>query len=369
MRKILFCFGTRPETIKMAPIIHEAQNRGFETSICITGQHKEMLIPFMEFFSLKENYSLHIMKERQSLAGMTASILNEMDNVLIDAKPDYVCVQGDTTSTFTCSLASFYRKIPVLHIEAGLRTNNIHSPFPEEINRQMVSTYAAFNFCPTSTSEKNLLAENRSNVHVTGNTSIDALRMTIEKFKSEGTDYSKESTFSNIDFSKKILLVTSHRRENHGKPLLDICEALSSIANSEDCQIVYPVHLNPNVLDVVNKELGDVKNIFLIKPLQYDKFIWLMEKSHIILSDSGGVQEEAPFLKKPVLILRENTERPEVVESGAAKLVGTDKGLIIENVSKCLHDQGFYNSFIIENNPYGDGHASKKIIDVLVKEN
>lgn len=365
MKTILFCFGTRPETIKMAPIIHEAQKSGFKTIVCITEQHKEMLLPFLSFFSIKSDYALNIMKDNQGLSSLTASILTEMDAVLSDCRPDYVCVQGDTTSTFSCSLASFYQKIPVIHIEAGLRTKNKYSPFPEEINRQMVSTYASYHFCPTELNKKNLTFEGRPNVYVSGNTSIDALRITLEKLKQDEDKFLKDPQFKELNLNKKIILVTAHRRENHGKPLEDICEALKEIALKEDCQIVYPVHLNPNVMSVVKKKLSHIKNIFLISALPYDKFIWLMSQANIIVTDSGGIQEEAPFLKKPILVLRESTERPEVVDVGAAKLVGSDKKSIIKNISKCLNDKAFYQSFQVSENPYGDGFASKKIINTI----
>ena len=368
MKRILFCFGTRPEAIKMAPVILEAKSQGLDVKVCLTGQHKDMIVPFLDFFQIKEDFTLDVMRENQSLNTLTSAILSEMDRVLADSKPDAVFVQGDTTSTFACSLAAFHNRIPVAHIEAGLRTWDINSPFPEEANRQMTSAYSTFNFAPTEETKENLLKEGRKNIHVTGNTSIDALKITLEKIVSSSIKKELDQKYSFLNNDKALILITSHRRENHGEPLAQICEALKTIAEQEDCEIVYPVHLNPNVKNVVESNLKGIKNIHLLPPLDYKEFIWFMEKAHIILTDSGGVQEEGPHFKKPILVLRENTERPEAVASGATKLVGTDKDNIIKYVKSCLGNQDFYESFSRNENPYGNGTASKKILEVI-KEN
>ncbi len=365
MKKILFFIGTRPEVIKVAPIIHEAIKQGFKAQVCTTGQHKEMLKPFLNFFDLKTGYTLEVMEKATGLASLTSHIIAGVEEILDQVKPDFVCVQGDTTTTFSCGLAAFYQKVPVIHIEAGLRTYDIYSPFPEEVNRQMVSAFASFNFCPTIDSENNLKSEKRKNTYVTGNTSIDALRMALEKLENQKISFDQSPEFNKINFEKKIILVTAHRRENHGAPLKEICTALKKIANSSDVEIVYPVHLNPQVKNLVETELREVKNIHLISPLPYDQFTWLMHKSFLILTDSGGVQAEAPFLKRPILVLRENTERPEVVKVGAAQIVGHNAELIYQETQKCLSDPKYYQSFQVEQNPYGDGHAAKKIIDVI----
>lgn len=365
MNKILFCFGTRPETIKMAPLILEAKKRGLDAKVCLTGQHREMLTPFVQFFNLQEDFHLDLMQKNQSLSHLTSLILNEMDRVLEEFTPDCLVVQGDTTSTFSCALAAFYKKIPIAHIEAGLRTYDLYSPYPEEGNRQMVSCLSHWNFCPTKQSQLQLQKEGRSMSFVVGNTSIDALRLTIEKFNQDKIDYLHSDHFKGIDFTLPLILVTSHRRENHGEPLVQICHALKKIAQNNNVQIVYPVHLNPHVQTIVEKSLAQTPNVHLIPPLDYAAFVWLMLKSTLILTDSGGVQEEAPFLKKPIFVLREKTERPEVVEAGGAKLVGHNKELIINEVQKCLTDQKYYDSFIIDKSPYGNGHSSKSIIETL----
>lgn len=369
MKKILFCFGTRPETIKMAPLISEAKNYGFEAVNCITGQHKEMLIPFLNFFGIEQNFSLNVMKENQTLNSLTTSILEQMDAVIEKVKPDYICVQGDTTSTFASALSAFYQKIPVIHIEAGLRTFDIYSPYPEEINRQMVSTFSSFNFCPTSESAKNLKNEKRKNVFITGNTSIDSLRLTAERIKDQKLGEKFKQKYSQINFSKKLILITCHRRENHGEPLLRICRALKEIATRQDVELIYPVHLNPNIKNIAERELKSIKNIHLLTPLDYVEFSWFMSCSNIILTDSGGVQEEAPYFKKPILILREKTERPEVIAAGAAKLVGSDTDLIISEISKLLEDSSYYKSLTTEESPFGDGFSAQKTFEILKASN
>jgi UDP-N-acetylglucosamine 2-epimerase (non-hydrolysing) len=293
--KILFCFGTRPEIIKMAPLIIEAKSKGLLVEVCLTGQHKEMIEPFLSFFDIKENYNLDIMKKDQSLSEMTAAILNQMNSILDRSKPNYLFVQGDTTSTLTCGLASFYKKVPVVHIEAGLRTYEKYSPFPEEVNRQMISTFSSFNFCPTKQSAKNLKKENRNNIFVTGNTSIDALRMTKEKIRNENLDITLKEKYKNIDFNKKIILITCHRRENHGAPLKRILDAIQKVAKDSNIEIIYPVHLNPNIKEPVEESLSKYSNIHLLSPLEYLDFNWFMDISSIVLTDSGGVQEEGPY--------------------------------------------------------------------------
>lgn len=365
MKKILFCFGTRPETIKMAPLINEARSYGFEPLTCITGQHKEMLSPFLDFFNISVEYNLAVMKKDQTLCSITTSILTQLEQVLKLSNPDYVCVQGDTTSTLSCALVAFYSKIPVIHIEAGLRTFDKYSPFPEEANRQMVSTFSSFNFCPTKASAKNLIDEKRENVFVTGNTSIDSLRLTTERIKDQNLDKQFKQKYKNIDFNKRIILVTCHRRENHGAPLLNICNALKNIALRSDIELIYPVHLNPNIKDIVEKNLTNIENIHLLDPLEYVEFSWFMKNSTLILTDSGGVQEEAPYFKKPILILRENTERPEVLTAGIAKLVGSNSDFITKEVTKLLDDKDYYSSFIKEKSPFGDGYSAQKTFEIL----
>lgn len=358
--KALFCFGTRPETIKMAPLIKEWEKKGNTAIVCITGQHKEMLDPFLKFFNIKADFNLEIMEKGQGLEEITSKILLGIKGILKKEGPDYLFVQGDTSSTFSCALAAFYQKIKVVHIEAGLRTGDVYSPFPEEMNRKMVSQLASYHFCPTEMAKQNLINEGfKNNVFVTGNTGIDGLRVGLELIEEE--TLLKE--FNNIDFNKKVILLTSHRRENHGQPLVDICEAIITLIKKfPDIEVVYPVHLNPNVREVVFKKLGNVDRVHLIDPLEYPKFIWLMKKSSILLTDSGGVQEEGPFLKKPVLVLRENTERQEGILSQTAVLVGNKKDKIIKIVSDHLENKDLYSSYQNKVNPFGDGYSSEKII-------
>lgn len=367
MKKLLFCFGTRPEAIKMAPVIKETISRGHKAIVCLTGQHRDMIIPFLEFFEIKSDYDLDIMKPNQSLADMTANILTKMSNVLDEVKPDYVMVQGDTTTTFTCGLAAFYQKIPVVHIEAGLRTGDIYSPFPEEANRRLVTAFAQYFFPPTDASAANLHKENISeNVVVTGNTSIDALRITSDSINNSVLADKLSEKYSFVDPSKKLVLVTTHRRENHGEPLVNICEAILELSKNKDLQFVLPVHLNPNVKDVIHGYFDDVDNVHLLRPLDYVDFSWFMSKSFFILTDSGGVQEEGPYFKKPILVLRENTERPEGVTANVSILLGSNKEMIIETANRLLVDEEYYSSFSLNQNPYGDGFASKVILDTLL---
>jgi len=366
MSKFLFCFGTRPEAIKMAPVISEAGRRGHEVRVCITGQHKEMLSPFLTFFGIHSDYSLNVMLNNQTLTSLTARLLVGIEDVIRDAKPDIVFVQGDTTTTFASALGAFYQKVDIAYVEAGLRTGDIYSPFPEEGNRRLVTPLAKYFFAPTLQSSENLAREGVSNnVIVTGNTGIDALRCVIEKIQSSETEKLLLNRYSALNFNKKIILVTVHRRENHGEPLRRICESISFIAQKYDFEIVVPVHLNPQVKAVVTEKLGRFSNVHLLPPLEYVDFCWLMSRSHIILTDSGGVQEEGPFFRKPILILRENTERPEGVSAGVAKLVGSNYEKIIGEVAALSEENAYYSSFSRNENPYGDGYASKVVLDFL----
>jgi UDP-N-acetylglucosamine 2-epimerase (non-hydrolysing) len=361
MKKLLFCLGTRPEAIKLAPLIQAAQNFGIQTCVIVSGQHKELLIPFLEFFKIKVDHHLDVLKPNQSLSDLTANILTKIQPLLQKEKPDLVVVQGDTTTTFVSALAAFYEKIPVAHIEAGLRTHERYSPFPEEMNRKLVTALADYFFAPTELSKNNLLAEGISkNVWVTGNTGIDALRLTNEIQKK-----STASTPLKMP-GKKLILVTCHRRENHGEPLQAICDAILKIVDAHaDVEVVFPVHLNPNVLATVQAKLGNHAQIKLEKPLNYPEFAAYMAESDLLLTDSGGVQEEAPYFKKPIFVLRESTERPEGVAAGVAALVGADAEKIFSFVSRALTDANYYASFQKSVNPYGDGHASEKILTLL----
>ena len=381
MKKVLVVFGTRPEAIKMAPLVKEFQKEksNFETKVCVTAQHREMLDQVLELFDIKPDYDLNIMKAGQDLYDITSNVLLGLKEVLDSYKPDVVLVHGDTTTTSTASLAAFYKQIKIGHIEAGLRTNNIYSPWPEEANRQITGVLANYHFAPTNTSKENLLKENKieESILVTGNTVIDALFLALDKIKSDKelenkiiSNIAKEinrKTF-NINDSK-FILVTGHRRENHGKGFINICKALKEIAiKNPSFNIIYPVHLNPNVQKPVYELLDDVDNIYLINPLQYEEFIYLMDKSYFIITDSGGVQEEAPSLGKPVLVMRDTTERPEAVEAGTVKLVGTNKEKIVTEAQKLIDSKDEYEKMSKAHNPYGDGKASERIIEFL-KEN
>jgi UDP-N-acetylglucosamine 2-epimerase (non-hydrolysing) len=365
-RKYLFIFGTRPEAIKMAPLILEAltYTNSINVEVCITGQHKEMLDQVISFFNIPIHYNLNLMKQNQTLFDVTIDGLNGIKSVLEMSNPDIVFVQGDTTTAMVGSLAAFYKKIKIVHIEAGLRSQNKFSPYPEEANRKIVSTLADFHMVPTKESEINLLKENiKENIFITGNTVIDALLDGVEKIK----DNEKISTFFNfIDKDKRIILVTGHRRESFGTAFDDICISLKNIAETnKDVEIIYPVHLNPNVQEPVKRILSDIKNIHLMFPLEYPYLIWLLHKSYFVLTDSGGIQEEAPSLGKPVIVMREVTERQEGVDAGNAVLVGTDKNKIIEWANILLSDDEVYHKMATVKNPYGDGTASKKIISIL----
>jgi UDP-N-acetylglucosamine 2-epimerase (non-hydrolysing) len=378
MKKILIVFGTRPEAIKMAPLVKAFQNHqdAFETKVCVTAQHREMLDQVLDLFEIIPDYDLNIMKAGQDLYDITANVLLGMKTVLQEYKPDIVFVHGDTTTTFAASLAAFYQQIKIAHIEAGLRTGDIYSPWPEEANRQLTTQITAYHFAPTSTSKNNLLKENvnEKNITVTGNTVIDALFLALEKIKNnaqlkQDIVSSIQNAINNSNFTienSKFILVTGHRRENHGQGFINICSALKEIAlKNKDLYIIYPVHLNPNVQKPVKELLSNVENIHLIEPLQYEQFIYMMEKSYFIITDSGGVQEEAPSLGKPVLVMRDTTERPEALEAGTVKLVGTDSLIIINTAQMLLDNHEEYLKMSQAHNPYGDGQASQKIVEKL----
>lgn len=368
MKKNLIIFGTRPEAIKMAPLVKEFQkNTLFVTKVCVTAQHREMLDQVLDFFEIIPDFDLNLMKPNQNLHSLTADIILQIKSVLDEYKPDFVYVHGDTTTSMAASIASFYSGIKVCHVEAGLRTFNKNSPFPEEINRQITGRIADFHFSPTKASALNLINEGvkQNEILITGNTVIDALLESAEKVESILND-EIEYLKSIINPSKRIILVTGHRRENHGQGFLDICFTLKKIVeNYDSVQIIYPVHLNPNVQKPVYDILEGIPNISLIKPLSYPSFVWLMKKSYLILTDSGGVQEEAPSLGKPVLVMRDNTERPEAVEAGTVILVGTNSDLIYQNVELLLNNENSYQNMSSIQNPYGDGLASKRIVDFM----
>lgn len=369
MIKNLIIFGTRPEAIKMAPLIKEFQlhREEFTTRVCVTAQHREMLDQVLDFFEIVPDYDLDLMKPDQNLYTLTSDILMGLKPVLESFKPDYVYVHGDTTTTMAASIASFYSGAKVCHVEAGLRTHNKWAPFPEEVNRQITTRIAEIHFAPTLNAQENLLLENVQNdaILVTGNTVIDALLDSAKRVE-EIQNSEIESLKRELDFSKRIILVTGHRRESQGNGIINICGALKEIVETNfDVQIVYPVHLNPHVNVPVHEMLEDIENIKLINPLSYPAFVWLMNRSYLIITDSGGVQEEAPSLGKPVLVMRDATERPEALEAGTAILVGTDKEKIIWNCQSLLNNKKHYLQMSALNNPYGDGNACKKIIKFI----
>lgn len=373
MKKVLSVFGTRPEAIKMAPLVMQLnKEENIESRLCVTAQHREMLDQVLSLFELVPDYDLNIMSPGQTLNDVTAKIITQLRPVLEDFKPDVVLVHGDTATTFATSLAAYYAQTPIGHVEAGLRTGNLYSPWPEEANRKLTGALASYHFAPTATSKNNLLEENvnHESIHVTGNTVIDALLTVSDKLKN---DYELKTKFdSEFDFLKsgsRMILVTGHRRESFGDGFQRICQALAEIAQKyPDTQIVYPVHLNPNVKGPVEELLSDISNIHLIAPQQYLPFVYLMNRSHIILTDSGGIQEEAPSLGKPVLVMRDTTERPEAVDAGTVKLVGTDIGVIVDNIALLLDDEKHYKSMSMAHNPYGDGKACQRIVDALLSE-
>ena len=371
-KKNLIIFGTRPEAIKMAPLVKMFLKfpNDFDTRVCITGQHREMLDQVLEFFSIIPDYDLDVMKPNQNLYSLTSNIITGLKPVLEDFNPDFVYVHGDTTTTMSASIAAFYSGAKICHVEAGLRTFNRRSPFPEEINRSITGRVADYHFAPTITSKENLLNENvkESSILVTGNTVIDALEYSARIVNSSTyTDSEVEHLKTIVDSKKRLILVTGHRRENHGEGFINICSALNKIAGDhEDIQIIYPVHLNPNVQKPVYELLGNQANIKLIPPLSYPAFVWLMNKSDIIITDSGGVQEEAPSLGKPVLVMRDTTERPEAVKAGTVLLVGTNTDKIVGETEKLLNDRKSYDTMSKLHNPYGDGKACERIVNFIL---
>jgi UDP-N-acetylglucosamine 2-epimerase (non-hydrolysing) len=374
-KKVLIVFGTRPEAIKMAPLVKvlTAREKVFDTRVCVTAQHREMLDQVLDLFDIKPDYDLDVMEPGQDLFGVTTKILNGIKRVLTEFEPEIVLVHGDTATTFSTSLAAFYNQIPIGHVEAGLRTGNIYSPWPEEANRKLTGILTQYHFAPTETSKDNLIKENvlAENVYITGNTVIDALYLVLDKIEKNKElqmglqNFIKQSGFEAID--SRFILITGHRRENFGEGFLNICSALKSLASSNpEVNFVYPVHLNPNVRKPVNELLADTQNVFLIEPLHYEAFLLLMNKAYIVLTDSGGIQEEAPSLGKPVLVMRDTTERPEAVEAGTVKLVGAKEQSIVSSVQKLLDDKEEYTKMSKAHNPYGDGKASERIVDALV---
>lgn len=372
-KKVLLVFGTRPEAIKMAPLALQLkqQEDGFDTKVCVTGQHRQMLDQVLELFNLTPDFDLNLMKPGQTLSDITSGVLKGLEQVFAEWTPDVVLVHGDTATTFAASLAAYYHKIAVGHVEAGLRTGDIYSPWPEEANRKLTGALTTYHFAPTQSSYNNLIKENidPKNITITGNTVIDALLTVKEKVETDRAVIAQfEQQFNFLDSTKKLILVTGHRRENFGQGFLNICTALANIAKQyPDVQIVYPVHLNPNVQKPVNELLSGISNIYLIAPQDYLPFVYLMNRSYLILTDSGGIQEEAPSLGKPVLVMRDTTERPEAVEAGTVKLVGTDAALIQQSVIELLENTDLYQTMAAAHNPYGDGTASQQIIRALNK--
>ena len=383
MIKVMLVFGTRPEAIKMCPLVKEFQkhNDAFQTIVCVTGQHREMLDQVLNIFEVKPDYDLNIMKQGQDLYDVTARVLTGMRDVFKECKPNVVLVHGDTTTSTAAALAAFYQQIPVGHVEAGLRTHNIYSPWPEEMNRQITGRIATYNFSPTPLSESNLKEEKaQGNIYVTGNTVIDALHMVVNKLKNDETlakeqkEILKQAGYdiNRLADGKKLVLITGHRRENFGEGFIHMVTAIKDLKNKyPDVDFVYPMHLNPNVRkpihEVFGEDLSNLGNMFFIEPLQYLEFVYLMEKATIVLTDSGGIQEEAPGLGKPVLVMRDTTERPEALASGTVHLVGTDYQKIMDEVSTLLEDEQAYEKMSKAVNPYGDGKACERIVEILKK--
>ncbi len=369
MLKVLSIFGTRPEAIKMAPVVKELERHPGQilSKVCVTAQHREMLDQVLELFGIHPEYDLDLMREAQTLSEITARVFTDLDPVIEQEDPDWVLIQGDTTTVMAASLVAFYHQVKVGHVEAGLRTHDKWRPFPEEINRKIAGAVADVHFAPTETAKKHLLQEGVAPgiVHVTGNPVIDALQMVAEMTY----DFS-DGPLSDIPWQKRVILLTAHRRENFGEPLQRICEAVKHIARRYDGDVhfVYPVHLNPNVWDPVHRTLKDIPHVTLVPPLDYLPLVQLMKRSYLVLTDSGGIQEEAPGLGKPVLVLREKTERPEAVEAGTVKLVGTDREKIIDKAEKLLEDSGAYREMAQAVNPYGDGKSAQRIVGILKGE-
>lgn len=368
-KKILFIVGTRPEAIKVAPLYHEFKKNGnFDVVVGLTGQHKELIYQALDFFKIKPDFDLEVMTENQSLNTLLAKVIEGIDRSLRDINPDFILVQGDTTTVFGASIAAFHQKIKVIHLEAGLRSFDKYSPFPEEMNRLLTSSIADIHLAPTDTAAGNLQREGiTTGVHIVGNTVIDALFLGLENIEKSEISAEIASYFSFLDPSKKTILMTCHRRENFGDALLEIVAAVKEIASEykDSLQICFPVHPNPNVKNVVHEHLGSLGNVFMIEPLSYPYLIWLMNKSYFILTDSGGIQEEAPSLKKPVLVLREKTERTEGIDHGNAVLLGSDRQAIVDNAKKLMTDAAFYSSFSLKPNPYGDGKSSEIICRLM----
>ncbi|MGM9877709.1 MAG: non-hydrolyzing UDP-N-acetylglucosamine 2-epimerase [Bacilli bacterium] len=364
MKKIMLVFGTRPEAIKMCPLVNELKSRKkVKTVVCVTGQHRQMLDQVLEVFNVKPDYDLSIMKDRQTLFDVTTNILNRIKEVLEKERPDVVLVHGDTTTTFVTALSCFYLQIPVGHVEAGLRTYNLYSPFPEEFNRQAVSIISKFNFAPTELSKQNLLNEGKKEetIYVTGNTAIDALKTTVkENYSNEHLEWAKDS---------RLILLTAHRRENLGEPLKQMFRAIKRIVNEfEDIKVIYPIHMNPEIRSSANEIFNNESRVRIIEPLDVLDFHNFLARSYLILTDSGGIQEEAPSLGKPVLVMRDTTERPEGVKAGTLKLVGTNEDIIYKEFKKLLIDKNEYKKMSNASNPYGDGLASKRIADILIEK-
>jgi UDP-N-acetylglucosamine 2-epimerase (non-hydrolysing) len=386
-KRVMLVFGTRPEAIKVAPLVKEFQKHTdrFETIVCVTGQHREMLDQVLHLFDIKPDYDLNIMKQGQDLYDVTARVLTGLRDVYSESKPDVVFVHGDTTTSMAAALAAFYQQIPVAHIEAGLRTHNIYSPWPEEMNRQITSRISVYNLAPTALSKENLLKEgvDESTITITGNTVIDALYLVLDKIKSDKSLQSEikatlinsglpgemvEDFTSPLPNKRKLVLITGHRRENFGDGFINMCNAIKTLTEKyPEVDFVYPMHLNPNVRKPIKEIFGEsvINNIHFIEPLEYLPFVYLMSQSTMVLTDSGGIQEEAPGLGKPVLVMRDTTERPEAVEAGTVKLVGTDYDLIVSETSRLLDDEDYYNKMSQANNPYGDGQACERIIQFI----
>lgn len=391
MKKIMLVFGTRPEAIKMAPLVKEFQKNKdlFETIVCVTAQHREMLDQVLNLFEIVPDYDLNIMKPGQDLYDVTSNVLLGLRGVLQETNPDIVLVHGDTATSTAAALAAFYAQIPVAHIEAGLRTNDFYNPWPEEMNRRITGRISEFHFSPTSLSKDNLLKENtpENSIFITGNTVIDALQIIINQIKDDTSGFTEKITEELISFGlkkgsienwksnkSKMVLITGHRRENFGQGFLNICNAIKELSEKYlDVDFIYPMHLNPNVRKAIKEVFGNNldsnSNVYFIEPLDYLPFVYLMSNCYLVLTDSGGIQEEAPGLGKPVLVMRKTTERPEAVVAGTVKLVGTDKELIVEQVSKLIEDKEYYNKISLANNPYGDGNASKLIVEEISKLN
>lgn len=365
-KKVILVFGTRPEAIKMAPLVLKFQeNDNFDTRVLVTAQHRQMLDQVLSIFDIKPDFDLNLMKPGQTLTDVTCNVLKGVEEVLKEEKPDVVFVHGDTATSTAAALAAYYQQIPVGHVEAGLRTGNIYSPFPEEMNRKLTGAMATYHFAPTETSKNNLLKENvnEKNIFVTGNTVIDALHWVKRKIEEKDIQFEELKT---IDFSRRIVLITGHRRENFGEGFINICNSIKELAEvNDDCEFVYPVHLNPNVRKPVNEILTGIDNVKLIEPLEYQPFVKLMSSSYLVLTDSGGIQEEAPSLGKPVLVMRDTTERPEAVDAGTVKLVGTNLKAIKQAVQELLDSKEAYAKMSRAHNPYGDGAACQRIIDAV----